>query len=222
MNALPCPKLLFFDVGGTLASEERIWSEWADWLAVPRGVFFAALGAVIEARRHHEDVFGFVKPGLDLAAEREARIRAGHSPGLRPADLYPDAAETLAWARQSGFRLGFAGNNPVRTEEFLRSIALEGDIVGSSGGWGVAKPDPRFFQRIVDLSGLPPEEIVYVGDRIDNDVLPALRLGLRSVFVERGPWGVVQGRWPEAAEVPWRVRALSELPALMRRAFSLP
>ena len=216
------PKLLFFDVGGTLASEERIWTEWADWLDVPRSVFFAALGAVIEARRPHEEVFARVRPGLDLKAEREARLRAGHSPGLRPGDIYPDVAVTLAWARRSGFRLGFAGNHSVRTEAFLRSLAHEGDIVGSSAGWGVAKPDPGFFHRIVAISGLPPEEILYVGDRIDNDVLPALRAGLHAVFLERGPWGVVQGAWPEAAGVPLRVRSLAELPNLFRRAFNLP
>ena len=34
---------LVFDVGETLASEERWLGSWADWLGVRRGTFFAAL-----------------------------------------------------------------------------------------------------------------------------------------------------------------------------------
>jgi FMN phosphatase YigB (HAD superfamily) len=208
------PKLLFFDVGETLVSEERMWGEWADWLKIPRFTLFAALGAVIEARQHHEEVFKILCPDVDLKAERAARAKAGLPSGFLDADLYPDTVATLRRAKEAGFRLGFAGNHPQRTEAFVRSIGIEADIVGSSERWGVSKPDPRFFQAIIDQSGLAPGEIAYIGDRIDNDVLPALRLGMQAVFIERGPWGVVQGRWPEAADVPHKIKSLGELPAV--------
>src|SRR5689334_15534024 len=122
------PKLLVFDVGETLASEERIWSGWADWLAVPSSTFFAVLGAVIAERRSHEEVFERLRPGLDVAAERRARIAAGQATGFQPADLFPDTAKALAWARREGFRLGFAGNNATATESFLRTLAQAGDL----------------------------------------------------------------------------------------------
>jgi len=208
-------RLLFFDVGETLVSEERMWSQWADWLGVPRGTFFAALGAVIQARRHHEDVFEVVRPGIDLAAERAARLASGTPAGFLPEDVYPDTVAALDWARRRGFRLGFAGNHSRRTEDFVRALCVPADLVGSSEAWGVAKPDPGFFRKIVDLSGLPPNEIVYVGDRIDNDVLPALRAGMQAIFVARGPWGIVQAGWPEASEVPVRIANLGDLPHVL-------
>jgi HAD superfamily hydrolase (TIGR01549 family) len=208
------PRLLFFDVGETLVSEERMWGAWADWLKIPRLTFFAALGAVIAGRRHHEEVFAMLRPGIDLTAERAARGRAGEPLGFLASDLYPDTVAVLRRAKEAGFRLGFAGNHSQRTEAFVHAIGIEPDIVGSSERWGVAKPDLRFFQTIIDLSGLDPGEIVYVGDRIDNDVLPALRAGLQAVFIERGPWGVIQARWPEAATVPMKIRTLGELPGL--------
>jgi len=37
---------------------------------VARLGFFAALGAVIAARRHHRDVYELVRPGIDIARER--------------------------------------------------------------------------------------------------------------------------------------------------------
>ena len=78
---------------------------------------------------------------------------------------------------------------------------------------GVSKPDPAFFDRIVEMSGLPASSIAYVGDRVDNDVVPAVRAGMTAVHVRRGPWGVLQAEWPEAAQATLRVGSLAELPA---------
>jgi FMN phosphatase YigB (HAD superfamily) len=79
----------------------------------------------------------------------------------------------------------------------------------------VRKPDPLFFERVVELAGCAPEQVAYVGDRVDNDVLPALRAGLVAVHVRRGPWGRLQ-RTPDGA---LGVDSLAELPeALASRA----
>ena len=55
---------------------------------------------------------------------------------------------------------------------------------------GVAKPSPAFFARALELmGGAPAADVAYVGDRIDNDVLPAAAAGMRAVWIRRGPWG---------------------------------
>jgi FMN phosphatase YigB (HAD superfamily) len=205
--------MLFFDLGETLASEERWLGSWADWLGVPKSAFFAALGALIEARRPQQELFPLYRPGIDVAAERDKRSKLGISDHFTLDDLYPDALPTLQWARQAGHRIGISGNNSARTEEFARGLGLA-DIVGSSQRWGVTKPDPAFFQRLIDEAGCAPAEIVYIGDRVDNDVLPALAAGLQAVHIARGPWGVVQARWPEAQGLR-RIRSLGELPEML-------
>lgn len=205
--------MLFFDVGETLASEERWLGSWADWLEVPRSAFFATLGALIEARRPHTELFPLFRPGIDLAAEREKRGRLGISDQFIADDLYPDALPALRWAKEAGHRIGISGNNSASTEAFARSLGLA-DVVGSSQRWGVAKPDPAFFRRLIAEAACAPHEIVYIGDRVDNDVLPALAAGLEAIHVARGPWGVVQARWPEAQGLR-RIRSLAELPAML-------
>jgi FMN phosphatase YigB (HAD superfamily) len=85
------------------------------------------------------------------------------------------------------------------------------DVIGSSATWGVEKPDGAFFERIVAVADSPPEEIAYVGDRVDNDVEPALAAGMVAVHVRRGPWGHLFGAPREAV----RVRNLAELPAAL-------
>jgi FMN phosphatase YigB (HAD superfamily) len=68
-------------------------------------------------------------------------------------------------------------------------IAPHVDFVASSERWGVVKPAPAFFARIADELRRPPAEIAYVGDRVDNDVAPALAFGMQAVHIKRGPWG---------------------------------
>ena len=73
----------------------------------------------------------------------------------------------------------------------------------------------RFFETIIRVSGLDPHDIAYIGDRIDNDILPALALGMQAIHVERGPWGVIQARWPEAERVRLRIETLSDLKGVL-------
>jgi FMN phosphatase YigB (HAD superfamily) len=202
-----------FDVGETLVDETRHWGEWADWLAVPRLTFFAALGIVIERRWHHRRVFELVRPGLDLAAEQQRRAEAGWTYRFEPGDFYPDALPCLAALRTAGYRLGIAGNQPEAAEAALAAAGVAADFVASSARWGVEKPDPAFFAKVAEAAGAAPAAIAYVGDRLDNDVLPAARAGMLAVFLRRGPWGVAHAAWPEAAQAGLQIDTLDNLAA---------
>jgi HAD superfamily hydrolase (TIGR01549 family) len=208
-------RLVVFDVGETLVDESRMWGEWADWLGVTRLAFFAALGAVIWARKHHRDVYELVCPGIDIARERAARGDA--MTRIEPRDLYPDALPCLMRLGAAGYRLGLAGNQPADAEAQIRDLGLAVDFVASSARWGVEKPDPIFFQRIVKESGVAPGKIAYVGDRLDNDVLPAIEAGMVGIFLRRGPWGVIHAAWPEVARARIRLETLDDLPAALER-----
>jgi FMN phosphatase YigB (HAD superfamily) len=203
--------VVVFDVGETLVDETRHWGEWADWLGVPRLTFFAALGAVVERGWGHRRVFELVRPGLDLEAEMRARTGAGWTYRFEPGDFYPDALPCLAALKAAGYRIGLAGNQPQGAEAALKAAKVPADFIASSDGWGVEKPDPAFFSKVAEAAGGPPEAIAYVGDRLDNDVLPAKRAGMLAVFIRRGPWGVIHADRPEATEADLRIEGLEEL-----------
>jgi HAD superfamily hydrolase (TIGR01549 family) len=194
-------KAVVFDIGETLVDETRVWSLTADRAGVTRLTFFAALGAVIERRDDHRNVFELlgIERWIDpIPYERE--------------DLYADSVPCMAALRDSGYTLALVGNQPARTESFLRECGLDVDLVASSDSWGVAKPDPEFFRRVRDWLDVPPDQIAYVGDRVDNDVLPANEAGMISVFLRRGPWGTLHAEWPEADRAAVRIDSLAELP----------
>ena len=192
-------KAVFFDVGGTLVDETRMFNEWADWLAVSRADFFAAIGATIATRTSHRAVFDMVAPGIDMAHARTARAAAGRRFTIEPRDLYPDAAPCLAACKARGLIVGIAGNQPAEAEAALAACGLATDHLAASATWGLEKPDPRFFAKIADICGLPPSAIAYIGDRVDNDITPAHTAGMLPILLRRGPWGIIHATWPEAA-----------------------
>lgn len=211
-------RAVFFDVGETLVDETRQWTSWAEWLGVTPLTFCAALGAVIERGEHHRRVFDYFRPGMDVAAEEAKRKAAGAGYKILPEHLYPDAIPTLRALKSRGLQVGIVGNQPELAEGGLIDAGLSPDFLASSERWGIEKPSLQFFAKIAETAGLAPAEIAYVGDRLDNDVLPAREAGMFAVFLVRGPWGIVQARRPEKARASLVIDRLSDLPAALERA----
>ena len=205
-------RAVVFDVGETLVDETRAWSAWADYLGIPRLTFLAALGAIIARGGDHAEVFGLFRPDLDIHAvladpgARELRDT------VRTNDLYPDAMPCLTALAVAGYLLGVVGNQPSGSEAIFRDGPAPIELVASSATWGVAKPDPAFFARILSELDLPPGEVAYVGDRLDNDVGPAARAGMVAVFIRRGPWAWIQAGRNDPPDAAIVIESLVELP----------
>lgn len=131
--------------------------------------------------------------------------------------LYPDAAPCLRALRAQGLLVGLAGNQPARAEAILKSIDLDVDVVATSDGWGVKKPSLAFFERLVREAGHPPERILYVWDRLDNDIRPALEAGLQTALIRRGPWAYILDQPEVARRCLFKLNSLAELPDLLLR-----
>jgi HAD superfamily hydrolase (TIGR01549 family) len=186
-------RAVVFDMGETLVDETRSFEQMADRCGVPRFTLAALAGAAIaQAKQPQDHVFEW------LGVER------AYGDPFTEADLYPDALPCIDALRAREITVGVVGNMGAVHESFIAAYV---DWVGSSERWGVSKPDPRFFSRIVDELALPVEEVAYVGDRVDNDVAPALAAGMTAVHIRRGPWGYLH-ETPTGAR---RIESLMEL-----------
>jgi HAD superfamily hydrolase (TIGR01662 family) len=211
-------RAVVFDVGETIVDETRAWSGWADWLGIPRLTFLAVCGAVIASGElDHREPLRIFRPGLDIGDELRKRQEAGVDDLITLDDLYPDAVPCLRAMHEAGYRVGVVGNQPARAEAALRDLGLPLDLVASSEGWGVHKPDPRFFAKIAETLDLAPHEIAYVGDRLDNDVRPAAAAGMQAIFLRRGPWAWIQQPVGEPPEAALTIETLAELPLAIAR-----
>jgi HAD superfamily hydrolase (TIGR01509 family) len=184
-----------FDVGETLIDETRMWERAADAAGVPRFTLMGVIGGLAARGEHHARVWNV------LGVEQP-------SPQWGGVEFYPDALRCLAALRLRGVSVGIVGNTPEWIERELHPYA---DVVGSSARWGVEKPAPAFFERVAHELGRRANAIAYVGDRVDNDVVPAKRAGMFAVHIRRGPWGFLQ----DASAADARIESLDELPDVL-------
>ena len=200
-----------FDIGETLVDETRSWESWADWLGIPRLTLLGLIGWGAGNDVQPSDVVRMLRPDFDYRAEVQRRGAAGIPVGFAHTDLYPDAVPALRGLAAAGVRVGIAGNQPTGVEDMFHELGVELALCASSGTWRLSKPDPRFFARIAEALALPPARIAYVGDRLDNDVFPALAAGMLAVHIRRGPWGWAHALRPDAQRATLRVDSLLDL-----------
>jgi FMN phosphatase YigB (HAD superfamily) len=194
-------------------NESREYGTWADWLGVPRHTFSAMFGAVIAKGLDYRETFQAFRPGFELGKARQERADAGKPEWFGEDDLYPDVRLSLAQLRADGLWVGIAGNQTVRAGGILRNLDLPADMIATSDDWGVSKPNPGFFRQMLEVTPGRADEILYVGDRLDNDIRPAASIGLQTALIRRGPWALIQQDDPDADRIPtMRIDSLAELP----------
>ncbi|MBB0242981.1 HAD-IA family hydrolase [Streptomyces alkaliphilus] len=208
------------DVGETLTRDDRYWSSRADWLGVPRHTLSALVGAVVAQGRDNSDAVRLLRPDIDPAAEYIARETAGRGEYPDESDLYQDVRPALTALRRTGVRVVVAGNQTVRAGELLRGLGLPVDAVATSGDWGVSKPDPEFFGKVVKPAGVrAPHQVLYVGDHPANDIYPAREAGLSTAHLRRGPWGHLWADDPTVrAAADWSIESLYDLIPFMGKS----
>jgi HAD superfamily hydrolase (TIGR01549 family) len=206
-----------FDVGETLMDERGMWDRWADWLRVGREEMREAVRETVRRRDHHRLAFERLRPGLDVDLAQAQRVALGDDAGFRTDDLFADVRPCLSQLREAGFRIGIAGNTSEQTERVLAQAGVAADFIASAAQWKLSKPDPAFFAKVAEAAGVASGRIAYVGDRIDNDVLPAQAVGMTGIFLRRGLWADIQRHWPEAACASFAIDGLAELPGVLER-----
>jgi putative hydrolase of the HAD superfamily len=138
-----------------------------------------------DAYRH---MIGTLCGGDPRAVERVwQRVRA-MTGNLDVFQLRPDIAGLLHRLRERGLKLGIVANQPEAARERLARAGI-GELFdhhGLSGVTGFRKPDPRAFTAATGALGVSPSDCIMVGDRIDNDIVPARALGMAAIQFRSG------------------------------------
>lgn len=196
-------KWLFFDIGSTLVDETKVYDDIFQKIAVAAGVSAEyvknlAIGFYRQNKRGHREVM---------------RLLGVEYPEWSPLyeELYPDTVKCLE-VLEKKYRLGIIANQIPGAEKRLEGMGIRRyfDLIVTSAEEGVAKPDPGIFRIALNRAGCAPEQAVMIGDRIDNDIVPAKQMGMKTVRIKQGVgkyWNI-QG---ECETPDYEVNSLSEL-----------
>lgn len=138
------------------------------------GVYKAVLRHFAPDEEAYRDVLSSFRRWLEPRQAELNPLRGG----------VPEALETLA----SRYKLALAANQGAYIHDLLRERGIRDHFSSAtiSGEIGLAKPDPAFFQRMLEDTGCSAEHAVMVGDSLTGDLLPACELGMRTVRVIAG------------------------------------
>lgn len=189
-------KWLFFDMGSTLIDESESYKTWFQRAS-------DAVGGAVSARELMEGYReGMARYAPTIVRQlKQFGYTQDTTNHLYPHELerpYPQSKPLLERLSKT-YRLGVIANQSPGAEERLQRYGLLQyfDFVLGSDDVGLSKPDPRIFLLALEKAGCEPREAVMIGDRPDNDVYPAKKLGMRTVCVRQGHAAVQKPRSPE-------------------------
>ena len=178
-------KWIFFDIGSTLVDESVAYQNRIERTIAGTNVTYDDFyNKMVEISKYNQS-------GYNKALEAY---------GLKMAPwnsddefVYPETENCLSELSKH-YKIGIIANQNLGSEERLEKFGLLKyiDLVIASAEEGVAKPDLRIFQIALDRANCKPEEAVMVGDRIDNDIIPANKIGMTTVWIKHGFGGYAE------------------------------
>lgn len=200
---LPNLKYIFFDMGSTLIDESK---------AMEHRIREVIEGTDITYEQFIERKLFYARQNKPADLETIKYFGLTKTPWHKEDEfLYPDTIECLENLHKH-YKIGIIANQSIGSEERLKKFGIWQyiDVLVASAEEGVAKPDTRIFEIALERAGCKAEEVAMVGDRLDNDIVPANRVGMYTIWIKQGNWKDANPREPlEFPDVA--VDSLSEL-----------
>lgn len=178
-NSMNRIKWIFFDIGSTLVDESVAYRNRIKRTIANTDISYDEFyQRMVEISKHNQNAYNKV---LEEYGLKKAAWNSDDE------FVYPEAEKCLSELGKH-YKIGIIANQNPGSKERLEKLGLLKyiDLVIASAEEGVAKPDLRIFQIALDRSNCKPEEAVMVGDRLDNDIIPANKIGMTTVWIKQG------------------------------------
>ncbi len=195
---------IFFDLGSTLIDETK---------ADLRRIREMTEGTDVTEEMFCEKRLEMIRQGLSGDPATIAFFRLTKTPWHSEDETpYPDSEPALSALKRQNFKLGIIANQNPGTEQRLAewNLLQYFDVIAASAELGIAKPDPGIFQWALKQAGCAARNAAMIGDRMDNDIAPAKRLGMHTVRLLRG-LGAYHVPQTADEQPEYTIRSLTEL-----------
>lgn len=173
-------KWIFFDVGSTLVDETKAYDHRAKEMLQNTNITFDEF----DNKR-----IEFAKLGYDGNSQAIKYFQLEKTPWPSSMEVpFADVANTLETLKKRGYNLGIIANQELGTKDRLQQqgILQYIDLVIASAEEGIAKPDEKIFKIALQRAACKSDNAIMIGDRIDNDIIPAKKLGFHTIWIKQG------------------------------------
>ena len=170
---------LFFDVGSTLIDEQFAYKHRLQDIAEAANTTYQKVyDTAMEFYKENK------KGDLETAKQFGVSLSKWHT---EDEILYPDAAQCLKNLCRK-YKIGIIANQELGTKDRLQQqgILQYIDLVIASAEEDVAKPDEKIFKIALERAACKSDNAIMIGDRIDNDIIPAKNLGFHTIWIKQG------------------------------------
>ncbi|MCJ7777259.1 MAG: HAD family hydrolase [Sedimentisphaerales bacterium] len=140
-----------------------------------------------------------------------------YEPLSKLAKVEPDIKDTLSALRRMGLKLGILSNTFISTGSLDKHLAELGILNFFpyrlySYQFEFRKPDKRIFEAAIAKMDEPAEGILFVGDRLDKDIRPALKAGMQAAL--KAAYTNMGKKVPNGV---CKINKIAELPSLIEK-----
>lgn len=115
-------------------------------------------------------------------------------------------------------KIGLVSNFYGNVKAVCKSLEIDSyfDVIVDSTELKISKPDPKIFDVAIEMLKSTPERTVVIGDSYDRDIVPAKKLGCKTVWLKGKSWKNEENN--EAADVI--ISSLFELKKFLGKSYS--
>lgn len=118
-----------------------------------------------------------------------AAVMAYHEEKIKSIHLYGDVEECLKKLKNLSIKTAIITDGiPIKQYEKILRLEIDNliDLVVISDEIGIKKPNPKLYKYWLKKCGVEGPEAIYIGDRMDKDIIPASINNIYSVYLHRG------------------------------------
>ena len=172
-------KWIFFDIGSTLVDESVVYER-----------RFKAISKLVNVSKEYvfQKAIEFYKNNKKGDLEVINLFGVNMPKWESQYEMLFDDTELCLRVLSSKYKIGIIANQDYGTENRLINFGIRQyiDVIIASAEEGVAKPDKRIFELALNRTNCKAEHAVMIGDRIDNDIIPAKEIGMKTVWIKQG------------------------------------
>ncbi len=173
-------KWLFFDVSTTLVDEEK---------AYDHRVLDIIKDTNISFEEFDNKRIELAKRGLDGNSAAIKHFNLIKTPWHSEDEvLFKDTIDVLEYLKSKSYKLGIIANQKKGLEKRLDEFGILKyfELVIASEEVGISKPNKEILIITISKVNCIPQECVMIGDRLDNDIIPAKQIGMKTIWIRQG------------------------------------